>query len=624
MYLERVKVTGYRAAGDGALECVLPGRFAVLAGANGGGKSTIADAILLAHRDVFPMTPRPTSAMLADGVPDHEVEIEYVVEDDPGSPLGALLAGQPTLGWTASLSPSMGRVRSSLEGSPLGENQLPVLYLSPNRDSVRDLGGREARLVVEALRAQALRETNSRSLLGLRAKVRTLVEGLAKQSPVVGTENRVTSELTELTGGVRQRTSFIAGSSIDDTTLARLFEFIMAIESLDRFSANRLETEGLGYTNILHLAVVLAAIPSLAQDLATVKSEAEGAGTPDGRTDNGRDESDPDERSDQEREEELNEAQRRRAEEQDTFFAQTFHAVVVLEEPEAHLHPQLQHALIAYLKSVVDLRPELQVIVTTHSDQMISACDPEDLVLLGRDGADRPAPRTVRLMGLAPAQLRSMRRHLDASRSAGLFADRGVVVEGVTDAAVLRALGRVWAGADTTKRRFVDALSITVAGSRVGDWLPSLLASSGQEVVTRLAVLADSDHGSEPSWVAQARSERFDYFVSDPTLEPALTPGNEQVVDSIIESMTNADCPWSPGLPGPTEIEDWFKDRGRSRKSDFADGFVLACEERPEEIQVPSHIHGLLEFLWDGYSSSHAEAPVSPAQEADDDPDEKT
>lgn len=580
------------------MECVFPGRFAVLAGANGGGKSTIADAILLAHRDVFPTTPRPTSAMLASGTPVHEIEVAYEIGDDPDSPLGTLLAGQPAPAWVAALSPSMGRVRASLDGAPLGENQLPVLYLAPNRDPVRDLGGREARLVVEALRAHALRETHSKSLMGLRAQVRALVERLATQTTVAGTESRVTSELKELTGGIRKRSSFIAGSSIDDATLARLFEFIMAIESHDRFAGHRLETEGLGYANMLHLAVVLAAIPSLGEERAAAASEDGVPGATEDEVQAGG-EPGPDERSDLERAEELDEAEQRRVEEQDTFFAQSFHAILVLEEPEAHLHPQLQHALVSYLKEMLETRPELQVIVTTHSDQMIAACDPEDLVLFGRDDTSRPAPRTIKNIGLSPAQLSSVRRHLDASRSAGIFADRGVVVEGVTDAAVLRALGRVWAGANSTKRRFVDALSVTVAGSRVGSWLPSLLSSPGQEVITRMAVLADSDGKPEPQWVAQARSTRFDYFRSEPTLEPSLTPGNEQVVDSITREMTTAEPPWGPGLPDSNSIRDWFQAEGRPRKADFADRFAAACEEQPGQVKIPSHIQELLEFLWE-------------------------
>ena len=49
VYLSRVRVRGLRGAADGPLELALPGRFTVIAGANGGGKTTLMDAIYLSH-----------------------------------------------------------------------------------------------------------------------------------------------------------------------------------------------------------------------------------------------------------------------------------------------------------------------------------------------------------------------------------------------------------------------------------------------------------------------------------------------------------------------------------------------------------------------------------------------
>jgi len=87
---------------------------------------------------------------------------------------------------------------------------------------------------------------------------------------------------------------------------------------------------------------------------------------------------------------------------------------------------------------------------------------------------------------------------MDATRSGSLFAERVVLVEGVTDAVVLRQLGTVWAGTDREKEGFADALTITVIGARVGAWSVELLATLGHEVVQKVAILRDSDTREGP------------------------------------------------------------------------------------------------------------------------------
>ena len=611
MYLSKVIVHGFKAASDQPLDCQIPGRFCVLAGPNSAGKSTVVESILLSHRDIFPYTGRPTAAALSRTVSSRSIEIEYELESNDQSPLGKMFESDGRLPrWITELSASMGRVSAS-RTDVVSEGRLPVLYLAPTRTPATDLSGRDARLIVELLRSQALRDRGNRSLEKLRGRLGGLISSVVSQWPVADAEARVAEALAELTDGVSGHMPYLATTAVDDTFLARVFEFLLSTGGADRFDAHRIETEGLGYANLLQMAVVVAAIPDLTHSDSNDARETDEDGANEGQDSPagadvaslGEDQVNKvDDRSNEERLTAMQEAVEQRQLEDDAFFAGQFHALVVLEEPEAHLHPQLQHGLVRYLKEIVAARPEVQVILTTHSNEIVSACDPTDLVAFRRGASGAPIARTIALFGLKSSHLSQARRHLDVNRSATLFADRLVLVEGVTDAMVLRAIARVWAGGDRVRRRFVDALTVTVVGSRIGAWLPELLTREGNEISTRLAVLRDSDGKSTPEWVTSRAGAHFGFFLSDPTLEPSLVPGNEEIIRRVFNAMGVTSSPWDDGeKPTSDNVRAWFVGKGKGQKAKFADHFSSQAELNPLSVTVPAHMQLLLDFVWDGF-----------------------
>lgn len=115
--------------------------------------------------------------------------------------------------------------------------------------------------------------------------------------------------------------------------------------------------------------------------------------------------------------------------------------LLIIEEPEAHLHPQWQLTVVDYLQQVArDTTSPLQVILTTHSPTLASHVR-LDSVFLVHDGKVFPlAPGHTRL---DPSDYLFLQRFLDATR-ANLFFARGVlIVEGDAENMLLPAIAEI-------------------------------------------------------------------------------------------------------------------------------------------------------------------------------------
>ena len=196
--------------------------------------------------------------------------------------------------------------------------------------------------------------------------------------------------------------------------------------------------------------------------------------------------------------------------------AQSCYRALIVEEPEAHLHPQLQAVLLQYLESVKAVEGEkpVQVFVTSHSSNFASIANLDSLVCLVDTGTtvETLFPRNI---SFKKGKREKLERYLDVTRAELFFARRVIFVEGAAELMLVSVLAR---RIDFDLRLHGVSL-ISVEGLNFDSFLPLF----GDEALKiPVAVLTDADP------VAPKQTASVVASAGSPDPETAATAGAEQ------------------------------------------------------------------------------------------------
>ena len=476
MYLSQLTVHNFRQFGDGdaALDISFNSGVTALVGRNDSGKSAVIDAIryALLTRDQEFVRVQPedfhldrSGRMAADIL--IRCKLSDLNDDEKGACVEFLSYDSDEVSllvnWTArrlTELPGVRRwidvtVRSGIDGAgpPLDSSVRELLataYLRPLRDAEREMSpGRGSRLSQilanfpeigqgEKFDDMSLPADASAvgrlSLLGLTDYLRHSVK---KHDGVSSAEEAINAQYLSslsLVGDNLQGKIDITEGGSDETRLRQILERL-ELSLLDAATGSERGHYGLGSNNLLYMAC----------ELLLLGREPEGL------------------------------------------------PLLLIEEPEAHLHPQRQLRLMEFLTqateaNISNAKRPVQVILSTHSPNLTSKIPLHNIALLE---SARAFPLVSGQTRLATGDYRFLERFLDVTKANLFFAHGVIVVEGYAEAIVLPVLAKLL-GTDLTEHG-VTVVNVGGKGLRRFSSIFQRHDESGPNLSIPVACLADMD-----------------------------------------------------------------------------------------------------------------------------------
>lgn len=410
MYLSDIKIEGYRLFKDRQILHLRKG-LNVLVGENGCGKSTVIDAIrLLLNEDEYARSGISEEDFYssvdkkewADTISikgrfsdlSEEKKVEYITWLDKkyNAVLNIDIVRKQDRRNNYKKAIWGGEASNSIfEWEPL--NDIQCVYLPALRDAEKKLkasrGSRLARLLINLSQKTLEEKRKSGELMDIEKDVNDFNEELAKRTDIARANELINDSLENALGTVFAQTTKIR---FGDVTFERIVETLRIV-----FFPGKIPTEesvyrnlfenSLGYNNLIYLATILAEFEGLKENYSSPR-------------------------------------------------------ILLIEELEAHLHPQIQIKVLKYLKEQAE-KNDIQVIITTHSTTIASATPIEDIISFNmtKNGIKITSLRKC-IKNKQAKQF--INRWMDTTRSTLLFSKGNILVEGLAEALLIPKLAEIY------------------------------------------------------------------------------------------------------------------------------------------------------------------------------------
>lgn len=433
MYLSNIKIKGYRIFNESTVITFNKG-LNVLVGENGCGKSSIIDAIRtllnedeysrhgIGEEDFFSSIDNKIQAdkilikgRFSDLSEDKKVEYITWLDNDYNAVLNVEISKKQDKRNNFKKNIWGGVSSNSIfEWDPL--NDIQCVYLPALRDAEKKLranrGSRLSRLLLNLSQDEIKERRKAGELMDIEKDVNAFNIELTKKKEIASANKLINESLEKALGTVFGQSTKIQFNELNYERIVealRLVFFPEISEKEDIVYRNLFENS-LGYNNLIYLATILAEFEGLKDNYTSPR-------------------------------------------------------ILLIEELEAHLHPQIQIKVLKYLEEQAN-NNDIQVIITTHSTTIASATPLANIICLNiLNNYNIKVTSLVRCFIEEKAE-NFINRWLDATKSTLLFSKGIILVEGLAEAILIPKLAEIYLGRLKEKNKKVP-VSLEEAGISV-------------------------------------------------------------------------------------------------------------------------------------------------------------
>lgn len=215
------------------------------------------------------------------------------------------------------------------------------------------------------------------------------------------------------------------------------------------------------------------------------------------------------------------------------------YVTLLMEEPEAHLHPQLQNVLFRYFREMG--QGEIQVFISSHSPTITAKTEIDSTIVLYRQD-DRIRGLRLDRCPLDTDHKRYLERFLDVTKSQLFFAKGVLLVEGISETLLLPVFADIIGKDYSLEKNGIEVVNI---GGTAFEPFARLFNSQEAErsLGVRCAIITDDDRddGSESPRAKKARDLQggnLKTFLGERTLEYEIyVNGNGPLLVAAYQTM---------------------------------------------------------------------------------------